>query len=61
ARQVEEPVASRRARYGRHARHAWLFEGVHRMTMVGAFLLAWMTGYVLGWKVRAIKRTLYAA
>lgn len=31
------------------------------MTMVGVFLLAWMTGYVLGWKVRAIKRTLYAA
>jgi hypothetical protein len=58
---VEEPVARRIACHRCHARHAWLFEGVHRMTMVGAFLLAWMTGYVLGWKIRAIKRTLYAA
>lgn len=31
------------------------------ITYVGVFLLAWMTGYVLGWKVGMIKRTLYAA
>ena len=31
------------------------------MTLVGVFLLAWMTGYVFGWKVSAIKRTFYAA
>jgi hypothetical protein len=32
-----------------------------QMTLVGAFLLAWMVGYVLGWKVAMIRRTLYAA
>jgi hypothetical protein len=36
-------------------------QGGLQMTLVGAFLLAWMVGYVLGWKVAMIRRTLYAA
>lgn len=29
--------------------------------MIGAYLLAWMTGYVLGFKIRMIRNTLYSA
>ncbi len=30
-------------------------------TFVGAFLMAWAVGYVLGYKVRLVRMALYAA
>lgn len=29
--------------------------------LIGAFMLAWCLGYVLGWKVKTIREALYAA